>query len=628
MKNVANIFYKPMKPRYLILFAFIIVAFTACNFTLAEDVTPPPDYVSPTPAPTLVLVPQQTPNVADGAAIYAEKCAPCHGDSGLGDGAQGLQLPVPVKAIGLPDIARPASPAQYFTTVTRGNMDRFMPPFVSLSDQQRWDVIAFVMSLHTTPEQVAKGKELFDSNCAKCSTDFFKDQTQMSALSDVELARIIRNGNGQVPAFGKDFSDDDLWAAAAYLRSLSFDASTLAQGQPASATQAVAAGTPAPDASASTTPQVFSQGHGIIQGAIENKTGSALPSDLVITLHGFDHATGTNAGATEVFTQEVKLKPDNTFEAENVEMPEGRIFLAEASYSGITMKSELGVVKSGDTSITLPTITIYNVTKDTSTLVVDELHIFLQSDGSGTYQIIALYNFRNPSTSVVAVNLAANQQEIPFLKYPTNAQQLGYEAVQDSAPLISLDNGFAMPPSDQSYGIMAFSSVSESAKSITQDVALSTNTVRIFVPDGVVLKSDKLTPESPQDIQGKTYQSYVASHVNAGDSLTFEVSGSPKAVAAGSTSSAISSHTVLIGVGILGLILVFAGVFMFVRERKGSPVTDDEEDDDEDESEFSSADDVMDAIIALDDLHREKKISEDAYQKRRTELKEILKGMM
>jgi len=627
MKHSAANFQNIMKLRYIILFTFIAIIITACNFTLAEDVTPPPGYVSPTPAPTLVLVPQQTPNIADGAMIYAEKCAACHGDSGLGDGAQGLQLPVPVKAFGLPDIARPASPAQYFTTVTRGNMDRYMPPFSSLNDQQRWDVIAYVLTLHTTPEQVAQGKELFDSNCAKCSTDFFKDQTQMSALSDVELARIIRNGNDQVPAFGKNFSDDDLWAAAAYLRSLSFDTSNLAQGPSASATQAVVAGTPAPDASASTS-QVFALGYGTVQGTIDNKTGSALPSDLVVTLHGFDHATGANAGATEVYTQEVKLNPDNTFKVNDVELPEGRIFLAEASYSGITMKSDIGVVNSGDTSISLPTITLYNVTKDTSTLVVDELHIFVQSDGSGTYQIIALYNFRNPGTSVVAVNLSPNQQEIPFLKYPTNAQQLGYEAVQDSAPLISLDNGFAMPPSDQSYGIMAFSSVSESAKSITQEIALSTNTVRIFVPDGVSLKGDKLTQESPQDIQGKTYQSYVANHVNAGDSLTFEVSGSPKATATDSTSSALSSHTLLIGIGILGLVLVLAGAFMYMRERKGSPAADDEEDGDEEEAEFSSADDVMDAIIALDDLHREKKISEDTYQKRRTELKEILKGMM
>jgi hypothetical protein len=35
----------------------------------------------------------------------------------------------------------------------------------------------------------------------------------------------------------------------------------------------------------------------------------------------------------------------------------------------------------------------------------------------------------------------------------------------------------------------------------------------------------------------------------------------------------------------------------------------------------------MDAILALDDLHRAGKINEEAYQGRRAELKEILKKM-
>ena len=46
------------------------------------------------------------------------------------------------------------------------------------------------------------------------------------------------------------------------------------------------------------------------------------------------------------------------------------------------------------------------------------------------------------------------------------------------------------------------------------------------------------------------------------------------------------------------------------------------------DDEFETSEDVMDAIIALDDLHRAKKISDEAYQKRRAELKEILKGKM
>ena len=108
------------------------------------------------------------------------------------------------------------------------NMERFMPPFASLSDQQRWDVVAYAMTLHTSKDELAKGKELFEANCANCSTDFFKDQSKMSALSEVELARIIKQGNEEVNAFGSNLSDDDMWAVSAYLRTLAFDTAPVA----------------------------------------------------------------------------------------------------------------------------------------------------------------------------------------------------------------------------------------------------------------------------------------------------------------------------------------------------------------------------------------------------------------
>jgi len=176
-------------------FAFIVLLtslLAACNFSLAEDVTPPPNYIPPTPGPTLgPLFPAQAPGTDNGALIYAEKCAACHGDTGLGDGEQGIQLGVPVPAFGLPEVARPASLAQWYTTVTRGNIERFMPPFASLSDQERWDVAAYAMTLHMSEEEITKGKELFEANCANCSTDFFKDQAKMAELSEVELARLV-----------------------------------------------------------------------------------------------------------------------------------------------------------------------------------------------------------------------------------------------------------------------------------------------------------------------------------------------------------------------------------------------------------------------------------------------------
>jgi mono/diheme cytochrome c family protein len=206
---------------FLILAAALVLA--GCNFTLAESIPPPPDYVAPTPMPTLgALHPATAPDVQNGALIFAERCAPCHGIAGLGDGPQSMQLPVSVPGIGLPEGARKAAPATWFKTVTQGNLDRFMPPFAgALSDEERWDVVAYALTLHTTEAQLARGRSLVESDCPDCAAAF-ADQTRMSALSAADLVNIIRSGETDIPAFGSSYSDEDAFAAAAYLRSPTF----------------------------------------------------------------------------------------------------------------------------------------------------------------------------------------------------------------------------------------------------------------------------------------------------------------------------------------------------------------------------------------------------------------------
>jgi mono/diheme cytochrome c family protein len=628
-----------MKFRLILLIA-LAALLTACNFTLAEDVTPPPGYVPPTPMPTLgPLYPADLPNVQAGAAIFTEKCAPCHGEQGLGDGPQGLQLGVTIPAYGLPDVARQASPEKYFTIVTRGNIQRFMPPFTSLDEQQRWDVVAYALSLHITPDQIQKGKSLFETNCANCSTDFFTNQQKMSKLSEVDLARLIREGGEGIPAFGKNLSDDDLWAVTAYLRTLSFDTSVpLAQPTVVPSTQtpvAAAAGTPSAEGTPVGTEQASAAneapGFGSVSGTVENKTGPSLPPDLAITLHGYDHAAGANVGATEVLTRNGAADPNGKYTFENVELTEGRIFIVDATYSGVTLQSEYGVVEKGQTSLTMPNLTLYSITEDTSRLVVDQIHLFFQaSNDNTTYDVLALYNLRNTGDAMVAVKMGANQQEIPFLKFPKGAQALGYEATQDSAPLISLSSGFAMKPTETPYGIVAYSSVPrEKVTALTQEFVLPVTALRVFVPDGVELKGGNLTSETSQEIQGTVYQSYVTSNIAAGSTLTLELSGTPKATASTNTTATSKNNTLLIGAGALGVLLLLGGVWMYWRDRRQPKDTDEEtEEDEEDEEEFDSSEEALDAILALDDLHRAKKISDEAYQKRRAELKETLKGMM
>jgi len=632
-----------MKFRFVIIVSLAILL-SACNFTMAADVTPPPGYVPPTPAPTLgPLFPAQAPSTENGVLIYAEKCAPCHGATGLGDGEQGIQLGVPVPAFGLPEVARSASPAQWYTVVTRGNMERFMPPFASLNDQERWDVVAYAMTLHIPEEELAKGKELFEASCENCSTDFFKDQAKMSELSEVELARLIQEGNDQVPAFGAALSDEDVWSVTAYLRTLSFDTNPIVAAPASTATpEAVTvtatvlpteAGTPSAEGTPGATEQVpatseatvaVQAGFGNVSGSIENKTGRELPSDLMVTLHGYDHGSDPSAGPEEVFTEEASVNEDGSFVFENIEIPERRIFVADLTFEGLDWQSGFAIVEAGNTSLTLPPITLYEKTEDTSALVIDETHIFFEYVADSV-QVASIYSFHNPSDKLIAVGTNENQ-DIPFIKLPEGSARLGYELMQGSENLKTQD-GLAIPPGENEYGVIAYASLPKAKEfEFLQEFVLPVPTVNIFVPEGVTLESDRLTKMGTQAIQDLNFQVYQLTNVGAGEKVTLAFSGTPNEGATASTPGEVApNQNLLIGVGALGVALILAGAWMYLRDRNRTEEGDGAE---EEADEFKSSEDVMDAILALDDLHRARKISAEAYQKRRAELKEILKGKM
>lgn len=606
-----------MNFRFTIIIAFTLLL-SACNFTLAEDITPPPGYIAPTPVPTLVLYPAQKPSVANGAAIYAEKCAACHGETGLGDGEQGIQLGVTVRAFGLAEVARPASPAQYYTAVTRGNIERFMPPFASLNDQERWDVTAYVLTLHTTPEEIEKGKELFEENCANCSTNYFENQQIMSTLTAVELARLAKQGNDEVPAFGSNFSDKDLWTVAAYLRTLSFDTSPLATPEPVSvaATPIPAAATPvgtsqAPAGSEATA--IPQPGFGTVSGSVENKTGESLPSDLVVTLRAFEHdANDPSAGPIEVMSFTGTVNADGTFEFEDIEMPAERIFLAEVAFDGVPLQSGFGVVEEGAQSLTLPALTLFPITRDASILQMDDVQVIFEFSGDAV-QVYSLYSFRNTSEEILVVPL--NEiGEISFIEFPAGSSGFGYEPTQDSAEYIPLENGFAIPPSETAYGLLAISSLPNTEQiNFSQGFVLPITSVTVYTPEGVEITDSLMTDFGVQTIQEFRYHVYQNDAIGAGESLVFTLTGDSE------NTAGTSNPGLLIGIAALGLALIGAGVWMY-RQDKRKESTEERGD------EFESADELMDAIIALDDLHGMKKISEKVYKKRRAELKEMLRN--
>ena len=625
-----------MKLRHILLLALGTLLLTACNMTLAADVTPPPGYIPPTPAPTLgPLYPNEAPNVENGKAIFAEKCAACHGDTGLGDGPQSVDLPVSVIPIGLPEFANEATPSTWYATVTQGRLERFMPPFVSLTDQERWDVVAYALTLHTTNEQVELGKSLFEANCANCG-EAFTNLQMMSALSEDDIVKFVREGNGNFPAFGSGFSDEEAYAVAAYIRTLSFAApsapvaaaateapaatetvSTPSEGTP-SAEATAADGTPQAEVTPEATEETASAT--VIKGQIDNRTGADLPSGLKITLRGFDHGSDPSAGPTEFLNVQGDVNPDGSYAFE-AEIVESQIYLTEVEIDGMSYQSEFAVVPAGATELVLEPIVVYPTTDDTSVLQVEELQIFFDM-ASEEAQIFAVYFVTNTSDKTVLVPMS-DGTSVPFISFPEGSTGLGFETTDNSAPFVSTTEGFAMPPNETPYGLIAFASIPKAKElKITQTALLPINSISLFLPEGVTAEGSTLTDTGVQNLQGANFHVYTGAPVAKDATLEFTLTGEPETVA--ESPDITQNQTVLIGVGALGATLILAGLFMYLRDRKKNQ-EDSEDADDEDDDQYDDTESIMDAIIALDDLHRSGKISDEAYKKRRNQLTIALK---
>jgi mono/diheme cytochrome c family protein len=130
----------------------------------------------------------------------------------------------------------------------------------SLTPEKRWDVIAYLWQSNTTPESLARGKQLYIQNCAAChgengagdgvfaddlkatghssaqtmsgaqdmqmqSPANFTDPTRMLGASPALLqGKILRGGMGTgMPMWGAIFTEEQTWDLIAYIYSFQFE---------------------------------------------------------------------------------------------------------------------------------------------------------------------------------------------------------------------------------------------------------------------------------------------------------------------------------------------------------------------------------------------------------------------
>jgi mono/diheme cytochrome c family protein len=634
-----------MKQIRSILTFSLALFLSACSISLAEDITPPPgaqQQSMPTGETVQVSGPNYplvAPNPENGAATYAEKCAPCHGVLGQGDGTQAAQLPNPATPIGTREVALQAAPQDWYAMVTNGNLERFMPPFSSLSDTQRWDVVAYVYSLSMPAEELSLGQEVFLTSCAEChgqSGDGAGPQTAniSDSLPDfTNLAYQARNAtasffqavtegtSGEMHAFSDLLTEPERWAVSSYIRSLSF----------ARGVQSVAAEPSIQEGFEQEQPEVFDEpdvvtepevvaetSTGIISGKIINGSGGDLPGELSITLHGLE-------GMQIVYSDTTIPQVDGSYSFDNVEMLPDRTFLVTVDYGQATYVSPMVSADEQTSALSLD-VTIFDTTTDTSQLSVERLHIFFEFTQEDIVQVVQLFIFSNKGNqTIVPSQEGGSIVEFPL---PEGVMNLQFQDGVLGERYLQTSTGFAdtvaIRPGMGEYQVLfAFELPYKRKLDLVQPLSLPVEAIVIMLPeDGVKVRSEMLKDDGTRAVEGGTYRLYSGSKLAAGSSFELTLSGS-----SGSGLSLTSDSTtgLMIGLGSFGLVMIIAGVWLFFRNQKQVGEIEDESEEVEEEYAEDEVESLIEAIIALDDLYSAGELPEEAYRTRRAELKNRLK---
>jgi mono/diheme cytochrome c family protein/plastocyanin len=163
--------------------------------------------------------------------------------------ARGQELPAAVSLDRSQDYYRTHSPFQVYSNLP-----------TSLTEQQRWDMVASLWQSNTTQEGLENGRKLFAQNCAACHgesgggngvfaddlaeagessmqnmsgsqemsrqtpADFTDPRRMLGASPAILQGKILRGGMGTgMPMWGSIFTEEQIWDLVAYIYSFQFD---------------------------------------------------------------------------------------------------------------------------------------------------------------------------------------------------------------------------------------------------------------------------------------------------------------------------------------------------------------------------------------------------------------------
>lgn len=161
-------------------------------------------------------------SLAEGKAIYDQRCASCHGVTGAGNGFAAVGLNPAPPAFADRGVTADVTPALMYRVVSVGVTGTSMAGFTDLSPAQRWAVVTYVTTLRANEQQAERGRALIAQHCVRCDgTEPPQGQTfgWLAERHDVQLAAAIAAGDAALGLdAGAELEGADADAVVAALR--------------------------------------------------------------------------------------------------------------------------------------------------------------------------------------------------------------------------------------------------------------------------------------------------------------------------------------------------------------------------------------------------------------------------
>jgi len=393
-----------------------------------------------------------------------------------------------------------------------------------------------------------------------------------------------------------------------------------AAAEPAAAT--LPADTPAAIGTATSAPVMVTVA---VSGVVTNGTpNGTVPADLQVFLQTFGPNT---TDVNNISTFSTTLSAGGTFAFEAVPVQTGGQLVVSASYQNVVYNSQPATLAANQMKLNVP-LTIYETTADASQVSVEQMHVFLDF-ASGQVTVGELYILSNGGDRTV-VNAQGSTQYV----LPAGATNLNVQGETQGTDYILTTQGFAevtpLAPGNSSGQILFTFDLPYSGQlSFEQKLLYPVKAAGVLLPDvGVKLQSSQLQSQGTQSVQGSPYLLYgTGSSLTPGSVLAFQLSGQPgsgssasgAAQPAGGTAAAADPRSIAVGVGVLGVVLLGIGVWVYRRQSRPAAMPEDA---------VSDRENLLQAIADLDDAFEQEQMDAAVYARRRARLKAKLVEVM